>query len=170
MNPARVTKRPLRVIEALRRYSEVRDFVVEAGFPGELREVASKGSDSDQPPSVLEVATKNEFGDGERVPARPFMRQTMTRHRATLRNELAIALRDYGNGRGSLDKIAARVGVMLRGSIQETITYGTFVPNAPYTIAKKGSSKPLIDTGQMRQSVRWRARLARRSLGAGGAR
>ena len=40
-----------------------------------------------------------------------------------------------------------------KGLIQRKIVDGTFEPNAPSTIRKKGSSRPLIDTGRMRQSV-----------------
>ncbi len=166
---AALVRTPQRVIESVRRYSEVQGLVVEAGFPGELRDVAAKGDDRSNPPSVLEVATRNEYGH-ERTPPRPFMRQTITRHQRTLREALARAVRDYGGQRGSrqIDRIAARLGVMLRGAIQETIVAGDFVPNAPYTIAMKKSSRPLIDTGQMRQSVRWRARLADRIIAQSG--
>jgi uncharacterized protein YjiS (DUF1127 family) len=163
-------KQPLRVIEALRRYSEVRGLVVEAGFPGALGQVPSKGHEGEgPPPSVLQVAVWNEFGT-ETSPPRPFMRQTVTRHRVVLRSQLAQALRDYGVSRTPIERVAARLGVVLRGAIQETITAGEYIPNAPYTIARKKSSRPLIDTGQMRQSVRWRARLAGREIGASGGR
>jgi hypothetical protein len=118
---------------------------------------------------VLQVATWNEYGTAT-APPRPFMRQTITRHQRTLREALGRAVYDYGRQRGpkNLERIAARVGVMLRGAIQETIVAGDFVPNAPYTIAMKKSSRPLIDTGQMRQSVRWRARLADRVIAQSG--
>lgn len=181
----------LRVIEALRRYSEVRDLLVEAGFPGELRSEPADG-EAANPPSVLQVAVWNEFGT-RTAPARPFMRQTLTRHATVLRNELARALLEYGRQRGpSVDRIGARLGVMLRGAIQETIRGGDFRDNADLTKMIKGSrprktfreaiaalaagepvpggTRPLIDTGQMRQSVRWRVRLAGRVLGSGGAR
>jgi len=184
-------KQPLRVIEALRRYSEVRGLVVEAGFPGELRDVKAKGDDGPSPPSVLEVATWNEFGTTT-APPRPFMRQTVTRHRVTLRSQLAQAIRDYGVSRTPIERVAARLGVVLRGAIQETITAGKFEDNADLTKMIKGSrprktfkeaisalaagepvpsgTRPLIDTGQIRQSVRWRARLAGRDIGASGGR
>ena len=41
-------------------------------------------------------------------------------------------------------------------SIQRTIASGGFVPNAPGTIAKKGHSKTLIDTGEMYGAIDWR--------------
>ena len=43
----------------------------------------------------------------------------------------------------------------MKGIVQKTIKEGSFVPNAPSTIRKKGSDKPLIDTGRLRQSVNY---------------
>ncbi len=48
------------------------------------------------------------------------------------------------------------IGVKFREKIQkafETSGFGTWAPNAPSTVVKKGSSMPLIDTGQLRKSV-----------------
>jgi hypothetical protein len=39
--------------------------------------------------------------------------------------------------------------------VKVKILDGDFEPNAPSTIAKKGSSHPLIDTGQEKNSVTW---------------
>ena len=39
--------------------------------------------------------------------------------------------------------------------MQDKITSGSFAPNAESTIKKKGSSKPLVDTGRMRKSVNY---------------
>ena len=41
------------------------------------------------------------------------------------------------------------------GLVQEKIESGSYEPNAPSTIRKKKSDKPLIDTGRMRQSVKY---------------
>ena len=186
-----VIRTPDRVIEALRRLSEVQGLTVEAGFPGELRQVPAQGDDSGTPPSVLQVAAWQEFGTGT-APPRPFLRETLTRHRVALRGALAEGLRAYGSLRSPLDPIAARLGVMLRGAVQETIRGGAFADNADVTKMIKGSrprktfkealaaladgepvpsgTRPLIDTGQMRQSVRWRVRLAGRTISSGGAR
>ena len=40
--------------------------------------------------------------------------------------------------------------------MQHQMVEGEFVPNAPSTIRKKGSDKPLIDTGQLRQGVSYK--------------
>ena len=46
-----------------------------------------------------------------------------------------------------------RLGEMARGDIVESITKLNTPPNSPKTIALKGSSNPLIDTGFLRANV-----------------
>ena len=62
-------------------------------------------------------------------------------------------LKLLAQGRTTAEGILKAIGVFQKGLIQEKIKSGDFEPNAPSTIAKKGSDKPLIDTGTMRQSV-----------------
>lgn len=50
-------------------------------------------------------------------------------------------------------RIMVRVGVEAEGAVRQYITDLDSPPNAPATIRKKGSSSPLIDSGNMRQSV-----------------
>ena len=47
------------------------------------------------------------------------------------------------------------IGIYQKDLMQQEILDGGFLPNAPGTIRRKGSSKPLIDTGRMRQSVNY---------------
>ena len=53
----------------------------------------------------------------------------------------------------SPDMILETIGVIAVGKVQQYMTDLRTPPNAHSTIAKKGSSNPLIDTGAMRQSV-----------------
>lgn len=52
-----------------------------------------------------------------------------------------------------LDVILERIGLEAAAAVQEYMTNLSEPPNAPSTIAKKGSNNPLIDTGELRQSV-----------------
>jgi len=52
-------------------------------------------------------------------------------------------------------KYEKEIGIFQKDLVQEKITNGSFAPNAPSTVMAKGSSKPLIDTGRMRQSVNY---------------
>ncbi|MGY3186451.1 hypothetical protein [Lysinibacillus sp. TE18511] len=49
-----------------------------------------------------------------------------------------------------------RLGARMVGDIQKKITDLDAPPNAPSTIAKKGSSNPLIDTGGLRMRVTYK--------------
>jgi hypothetical protein len=58
------------------------------------------------------------------------------------------------DGKKNADQALTAVGVVMVGLIQQKIRSIVSPPNSPRTIAIKGSSKPLIDFGQMIQSVR----------------
>lgn len=53
----------------------------------------------------------------------------------------------------SAEQVLKEIGIFQKDLIQDKIESGSFAPNAASTIRQKGSSKPLIDTGRMRQSV-----------------
>ena len=81
--------------------------------------------------SVYDVAVYNEFGTSH-IPARPFMRQTVDNHEQEWA-DMSQKLEDrVASGRGK------------------------FKPNSPKTIKRKGSAKPLIDTGLMRESITYK--------------
>lgn len=57
--------------------------------------------------------------------------------------------------RGEITRDAAlnRLGAYVQGKLRGAFTDGHMAPNAPSTIRQKGSSKPLIDTGALRQAI-----------------
>lgn len=113
-----------------------------------------EGEATDGGTTVLEVATINEFGIG--VPERSFIRdwadQGEARHNEQLRQVAAVVIR----GGYTVEVGLGRLGALYQGEIQARISAGIPPPNAPSTIAKKGSSTPLINTGQLRSSILWR--------------
>ena len=102
------------------------------------------------PPTLEEVALWNEFGT-ERIPPRPFL-QNAQKSAVARCNKLVQARMEENE---DLEQIAKEIGLVLQDEIKQQITRGQFVPNAPATIRRKGSSRPLIDTGNLRQSVHW---------------
>lgn len=100
--------------------------------------------------TVAEVAVFNEYGTG-RIPARPFMRETIEQtdnwaaESAKVHNAVIDGKDPY--------EVAELLGQKAASDVQDTIYDGDFVPNSPATIKKKGSSKPLIDTGQLVGSI-----------------
>lgn len=100
---------------------------------------------------IANIAMWNELGTS-RAPARPFMRKSVDENTDKIKAMCARQLKRLAQG-ASAEDILEKIGVFQKGLIQRKIVDGTFEPNAPSTIRKKGSSRPLIDTGRMRQSV-----------------
>jgi hypothetical protein len=104
---------------------------------------------------IIARAVFNEFGTG-RIPERPFMRNAMRANRSKYNGAMGKAARSVLNGSTSLDGVLSKLGALAQGDIQEEIRDLDTPPNAPSTIERKGSSNPLIDTGEMRQKVTWK--------------
>lgn len=104
------------------------------------------------PGDIIERAIYNEFGT-TRIPERPFMRNAMIDNRgkyeALMRADGARILKGQLTVEGALN----RLGLMAVGDIKDSIGSNVPPPNAPSTVARKGSSRTLIDTGNMRQAV-----------------
>ena len=102
---------------------------------------------------LCDIAAWNELGTSH-MPSRPFMRQSIDNHAGEI-NAFMQGMKDEIISGGSAESILNKVGIFQKDMVQQEITNGSFAPNAPSTIAKKGSSHPLIDTGRMRQSVNY---------------
>ena len=109
--------------------------------------------------TVAQVAAWNEFGT-EHIPERPFMRQSVENNSSVIENFCGEMLKQVAMDKIDADKALRSIGAMQVGLIQNEIRNGGFVENAPSTKMKKGGSPnaqttPLIDMGQMRQSVHY---------------
>lgn len=104
---------------------------------------------------LLVYAAANEFGT-EDIPERSFLRSTVDKNRAKYEASLARVaghLADGKGARGRAERELQKLGLTAVGDVQQQIVDIKDPPNAASTIAAKGSSNPLIDTGRMRQSV-----------------
>lgn len=109
------------------------------------------GEEYEDGTSLVNVAAYNELGTSK-SPSRPFMRQSFENHEDKLQKACDHVNERINRGEPAQQALQ-ELGVFLKGLVQEEIVEGEFVPNAPSTIKRKGSEKPLIDTGTMRQSV-----------------
>jgi hypothetical protein len=102
---------------------------------------------------VILRAIWNHYGTSRGIPPRPFldlaMSQNLDSYRAVLRQSASSVL----NGDAKLSSVMQRLGIQAQGDIQVSLTELRTPPNAPATIRAKGSSNPLIDTGEMRAAV-----------------
>lgn len=100
---------------------------------------------------VAEVGFDNNYGTGI-IPARPFL------YEGAKKNEdkaIRVALLEMSNTLNE-ENALKKASKVLADGIKEYITELSTPPNAPSTIARKGSSNPLIDTGRMRNSIDYR--------------
>lgn len=109
--------------------------------------------------TLAEVMTVHEFGsDDGRIPERPTFRPAFDKNRDKYTRELRKGLGRVIDGDSTIDQELGRLGARMAGDIVQEITTITEPPLSPVTIAKKGSDKPLIDTGRARQSVDFEVR------------
>ena len=130
------------LIEQIKATSEKAAYV---GFPAEFNEDV-EGSDGFNLASLGAVL---EFGN-EHIPSRPFLRQTLSENQEKY-TALFVKLFESGV---SIEQIYEQIALIAQGDVQQNIVNGNWTANAPSTIKRKKSSKPLIDTGKLRQSVK----------------
>lgn len=105
-----------------------------------------------EPAELVQIALANEFGEG--VPERPWLRTTFADHQRSWVKGMKEAVPKVDSPDGHELATWRLVAQVMRGDAQASIRDGGWEPNAEATVAAKGSDQPLIDTGQMLQSVR----------------
>ena len=101
--------------------------------------------------SVALVAAVQDFGSPtNNIPPRPFFRNMVRKQKTgwpvLIKKTLLSTTYD-------VNRTLAIVGEVIKGQLQQSIHETNSPPLAPATIARKGSDKPLIDTGHMLNSV-----------------
>lgn len=119
--------------------------IVKVGFP----EGQSQGD-------IVDRAVWNHYGTSRGIPSRPFLMNAVRKNKRTYVNALKSSAAQILNGDTTMTMILNRLGILAQGHIQEEITNLQSPENAASTIARKGSSNPLIDTGEMRAAVTWK--------------
>lgn len=107
---------------------------------------------------IAVIASANQFGatlpNGVEIPARPFLDVAINKNRKKYARTMAEMLPKVLDGEPSVEEILDTIGLQAVGDVQEYMVELHDPPNSPVTIAKKGSNNPLIDTGNLRQSIR----------------
>lgn len=113
----------------------------------------------------IQKAVWNEFGTrggasgggwGGPVPERPFMRNAMRENTGKYRNGMRASAAKILTGKTSVTVVLSKLGIMAQGDVQQSITSLSSPPNSSTTIELKGSSNPLIDSGEMLGAVTWK--------------
>ncbi len=105
--------------------------------------------------TTAEVGAIHEFGLGN-CPERSFLRSTFDVNRDAYLDLLRRMGQQIVKGAMTPAQALELLGQKFVGDIQGRIAEGIDPPLAPSTIAAKGSSTPLIDTGQLRSSITYK--------------
>jgi len=120
----------------------------------------------DDTSDIAEYGYYNEFGLG--VPERSFIRSTFDENRTKYEAMLEKAL-EQGQRRGvPPTRGFLKLAIKMHNDIKRKITKLRSPKNADATVAAKGSSNPLIDTGAMRNAIRWRILAKGSQVSSGG--
>ena len=132
---------------------ELAELEVRIGYQREQGPGVDTDDDGRPRADLVDIALWNELGT-ENIPSRPFMRDSVDKYKQDIGKMITAqkdALLKGATAKGVLDVL----GLFQQGLIQTEIKEGDFVANAPTTIRKKGSDKPLIDTGTLKNSIHY---------------
>jgi len=100
------------------------------------------------------IAAAHEYGAG--VPKRAMLAPVVDTNRQKYKDLLLKLWTMVCGNEITVEGALAIFGARVEADVKTHITKGPFKALAPETIARKGSSQPLIDTGMMRSQVLWR--------------
>jgi phage gpG-like protein len=130
---------------------------VKCGITEDKGDAVPKGGDA----TVAEYGTWNEFGvkrnGKQHIPSRPFIRGWADGKKKETQAVIERLAKQVSSGKMLAASAINKLGVYGASGIKSYIRTGNFTPNADSTKARKGSSKPLIDTGTLRNSIGFEA-------------
>ena len=113
-----------------------------------------RGKGSHDGTDMLDIAVYNHFGTAT-IPARPFVSDCAEKNAGQIQEvQKRLVYRVYQGGL-SADGALAQLGAWYVNVQKGHILHGGWTPNAPATVKRKGSNRPLVDTGQLVNTVDW---------------
>jgi hypothetical protein len=94
------------------------------------------------------------------IPKRPFTAEAFDLNQSKLEKFVADEYDKTITGKQTTEKMIERIGVLHESQIKKSIQSGNWTPNSSMTSTIKGSSKPLIDKGEMLQNVTFKVKKA----------
>lgn len=130
--------------------------------------LASKGGNAPVeggPPGfdLVALAATHEYGSSDgHVPERSYLRRTFSVKQEVFAAASVKIARGLLSGKIGLEKAGNILGAIGATEVKKTITEGDGVPPelAESTKARKGSSRPLVDTGRLLNAITWEVFLA----------
>ena len=93
-----------------------------------------------------------------KIPERSFIRSTMNSNKKKYTELLEKGIKSALAGATSVKSVYEKIGIIIVNDVKTTMVTGNFTPLKSSTIKAKGSSKPLIDSGEMRNSITYEVR------------
>lgn len=107
--------------------------------------------------TIIANGATHEYGYGP-IPPRSFLRTPFAVKRDEIRKATTQQFEALTLGKTDIDRALGLIGVVAVNISKGAFVsdgYGTWAPIQPATIERKGSSKPLIDTSTLRNSISW---------------
>lgn len=141
-------KHPEAMRELKKRLEQISRKRVVAGFPkGKLNNPHYEPEGDKPGPSIIDVAIWNNFGIG--VPRRDFMTPASKAWQQYFEQMLEMSRSEIINGSVDIDSFLNLMGQAGAEFISDAIVKLKRPPNSPVTIARKKSSNPLVDSGDL---------------------
>lgn len=100
------------------------------------------------------IAAVHELGAPTRgIPARPFLIPTIQNNSQKYVELMAQGFRNAMADGTDPDVVYEKIGLQASSDVKDYIVSGSFAPLKQKTIDRKGSSKPLMDTAEMMNSI-----------------
>ncbi|EGT79337.1 hypothetical protein [Haemophilus haemolyticus] len=115
---------------------------------------ADAGVHSESGENLIDIGIWNEYGTAH-IPSRPFIRQTFEDNQQAVAQYLGRVVANVAKG-GDLVQELSKLGQWYQDKQKKTLTSYPWTPNAPSTRKRKKSSKPLVDTSQLVNSIRYK--------------
>ncbi|MED6004935.1 MULTISPECIES: hypothetical protein [Enterobacteriaceae] len=105
------------------------------------------------------IAAVHELGaPSKNIPARPFLVPVVQGNSEKYISLMAQGFRNALRDQEKIKQVYEKIGLVISNDVKAYIVSGNFVPLKQSTIDAKGSSKPLIDTGELRNSISYEVR------------
>jgi hypothetical protein len=114
--------------------------------------------------NLAELAALHEFGSADgRILERSFLRSTFDAKKGEIPALAKPLVLKWLDGKTTLANVFKTLGAWLATEVKKKVTVeGVEPPNTPLTVARKGSARPLVDTGQLVRAISYVVELRKR--------
>lgn len=138
----------------LEQYAKASQKTVTVGIHSDAGEHSGSGMTNAQLGALLNYGNPDNklFGNPAPIPPRPWLIPGVQSGKQDIVDTIAHGITNDL----PLEQVLEQVGAFAAGAVQQYMTDLQQPPNSAYTIAQKGSSNPLIDTGSLLQSITYK--------------